>query len=173
MIIYLYDGSFEGLLTAVFDAYEKTEIPDEIVYDKKFNTPLFFTPHEVLTDPEKASRVAVKIAEKMGHYSLQTIIYCYLSEMSKTENAIFHYIKHGLNLGESVNSYLTDSNVATVLNLSKKVLSEAHRLKGLVRFTQIEDILYAPVSPDFNVTSLLAEHFIKRLSGEKWILKMN
>lgn len=40
-VIYVYDGSFEGLLTAVFDSFESRELPCSIVAEDEFVPTLF------------------------------------------------------------------------------------------------------------------------------------
>lgn len=57
MIIFQYDKTFEGLLTAVFEAYRLKKFPDSII--KEGDTlPLFYDEiYTVITDDEKAERV--------------------------------------------------------------------------------------------------------------------
>lgn len=40
-VIYVYDGSFEGLLTAVFESFESRELPCSIVAEDEFVPTLF------------------------------------------------------------------------------------------------------------------------------------
>ncbi len=54
MVIYRFDGSFDGLLTAVFDSFARKERPDALL-SPDGDMPLFYdTLHEVETDLEKA-----------------------------------------------------------------------------------------------------------------------
>lgn len=55
-VIYVYDGSFEGLLTAVFESFESRELPCSIVAEDEF-VPTLFSSKTVDTDPQKADRV--------------------------------------------------------------------------------------------------------------------
>ena len=53
----------------------------------------------------------------------------------------------------------------------KKVMSENHRLKGFIRFKETANgILYAPCSPDNDITELLCPHFVQRLSNVPFII---
>jgi probable DNA metabolism protein len=55
--------------------------------------------------------------------------------------------------------------------VSKKVLFEIHRYLGILRFKEIADnCLYAQISPDNNIITILAKHFKHRLPGFKWII---
>ncbi|MBV3866524.1 hypothetical protein KSX97_06830, partial [Phocaeicola coprocola] len=57
MIIFQYDKTFEGLLTAVFEAYRLKKFPDSIIKEGEC-LPLFYDEtYTVITDDEKAERV--------------------------------------------------------------------------------------------------------------------
>ena len=56
MNVYLYDKTFDGLLTAVFDAYFRKTFPDALLSEGDA-LPLFCDDlHTVVTDEEKAAR---------------------------------------------------------------------------------------------------------------------
>ena len=55
--VYIYDKTFDGLLTAVFDAYFRKTFPDALLSEGDA-LPLFCDElHTVVTDEEKAGRV--------------------------------------------------------------------------------------------------------------------
>ena len=57
MNVYIYDKTFDGLLTAVFDAYFRKTFPDALLSEGDA-LPLFCDElHTVVTDEEKAGRV--------------------------------------------------------------------------------------------------------------------
>jgi len=51
-----------------------------------------------------------------------------------------------------------------------RVSMERHRLLGLLRFSQIGDILFCRVEPDHDVLELMAGHFADRYQNEKFII---
>ena len=58
MNVYIYDKTFDGLLTAVFDAYFRKTFPDFLLSEGDA-LPLFYDElHTVVTDEEKAARSA-------------------------------------------------------------------------------------------------------------------
>jgi probable DNA metabolism protein len=58
-----------------------------------------------------------------------------------------------------------------VMQLSKKVHREKHRMEAFVRFQQTTDGLYvATVEPDFNVLPLIAGHFKDRYADQPWLI---
>ena len=55
MNVYIYDKTFDGLLTAVFDAYFRKTFPDFLLSEGDA-LPLFYDElHTVVTDEEKAA----------------------------------------------------------------------------------------------------------------------
>ena len=83
-MIFLYDGTFEGFLSAVFDAFL---VKEEVVIGKKNGfQPQFFTEmQEVETSQEKAGRVASKLLEVCGNRGFTAIVYIFLSEEEHCE----------------------------------------------------------------------------------------
>jgi probable DNA metabolism protein len=171
MLIYYYDGSFEGLLTSIHEAYYRHENPERILPAKSTQESIFFKSVNILTDPVKSKKVYNAIAEKISWESLEHIYNVYLSELEDASTWIYEYVKLGFKMGNKLDCYLSDDRVLRIIDTSKKVFGERHGLLGLVRFRQIqEDLYYAPIEPKYNVTAILAPHFSKRLSGQNWII---
>lgn len=81
MIIFQYDKTFEGLLTAVFEAYRLKKFPDSII--KEGDTlPLFYDEiYTVITDDEKAERVWKSLGKKLSKGALSMLTYSWLSKL--------------------------------------------------------------------------------------------
>ena len=65
MNIVLYDGSFEGLLTAIFEIYEYKIIEPKIYKQDEASTSLFGSIHHVQTNIDKCERVFKKMQQKL------------------------------------------------------------------------------------------------------------
>ena len=66
MNVYIYDKTFDGLLTAVFDAYFRKTFPDALLSEGDA-LPLFYDElHTVVTDEEKAGRVWRGLQKKVS-----------------------------------------------------------------------------------------------------------
>jgi len=80
MLIFTYDKSFDGLLSAVFEAYSRKQFPD-ILLEEGASLPLFY--HEVISivsDPEKSGRVWKGLKKKLDELALKQLMACWLSE---------------------------------------------------------------------------------------------
>ena len=70
MNIFLYDKTFEGLLTSVFEAYSRRIFPDALLLEGE-PLPLFYDEiFTVITDEEKSGRVWRGLQKKLSSAAL-------------------------------------------------------------------------------------------------------
>jgi probable DNA metabolism protein len=170
-MIYITDGSFEGILTAVFEAYERKEEPEAIYSSDGCQMRLASEARDIMTDASKSDRVYRAIVGKMSQESLEDLYRAFLSEHPDCGTYIYRYIKIGLKVGRRVVSFLQNPDVLRVHDLSCKVLTECHLFLGMLRFRKAKSgIFYAGYEPDNNITMLLTDHFAERLSDQPWII---
>ena len=170
-IIYLYDGSFDGLLSAVFDSYYRHEIPLAIETYEKLQQNLFCDYHKIETDPEKSDRVSKAIDKKISHDALVNIYETYLSDTKNKERICLEYIRAGFFYGSNIDCRLTIDCVNRVICSVKRIRSEAHQYLGFVRFSELESgIYYSEINPACNILPLISDHFMKRLAGISWVI---
>lgn len=166
----IYDGSFDGLLTIVFDSYISKTIPKRIV-TSEFEIDLFCNYILSKTDEEKANRIYNGIVKSISFHALSTAYNVFLSNSSNKEITIVNYLLLGFEIGNKIDHLLTNDVVLTMEKTKKRVFGEYHRLCGLVRFMKLKNgMLYAKIHPDNNVLELLGHHFIARLPNENFII---
>ena len=170
-IIYLYDGSFEGLLTSIFESYYNHVLPAAIEEDLNIQNALFCEYVKIETDFEKAERVSEAICGKISHKAWRNIYYTYLSDIKNKGRICLDYIRAGFKLGANVDLYLYVDYIAAVLNAESRVRCEAHSYLGFVRFSELEGgIYYSGIEPNCHVLPVIASHFVKRLPGQPWMI---
>lgn len=166
---YLYDGSFNGLLTCIYQHYYYK--PASAIYQQVCHQPTLMTDTTVVvTDPVLAARVYEAIQIKNGEESLDRIYHAYLSSAADKENLILKYICSGFRLGPKINLYHTHPDVYPLHKIDRQVTLEVHRFLGLLRFADTGRFLYSLISPDHNILPLIADHFVSRLANERWII---
>jgi probable DNA metabolism protein len=171
MLVYTYDGSFEGLLTAIFEAYYRHEKPQKLVCRKNLQQSFNCTFEHIETDEEKSSRVYKSISSKISRGALENAYHVFLSNIDEPGTVIYRYLKFGWTVGRSIDRHMTDERVYMVHRMSRRVKLEKHRMLGFVRFKLLKGgIYYASIEPDHNITELLAPHFAARLSDQNWII---
>jgi len=170
-MIYVTDGSFEGILTAIYDAYENKEDPESIVSQGFYQVSLDSGVREISTDEEKYRRVYNAVIRKMSQQAIEIMYKAWLSEYTEIGTALYKYLKIGLKLGPKVLSYLQNPDVSLVNDLAGKVSFEAHRFLGILRFKKLASgLYYARIEPDNNIIMLVTEHFKNRFSDQPWMI---
>lgn len=173
MTTLLYDGSFEGLMTAVFEVFEYKYDVVEIVAQQNYSQENFFAEtHEVITDFTKSDRVLKKLEENLGKQGISQLMMVYLSERKDLERLILSVIRHSIKYPKQ--NILQDFGNEDILEISKicrSVSRERHRMLAFVRFELLQDEVYfAKIEPDFNVLPLIRKHFKERYADQKWMI---
>lgn len=171
MLVFFYDRTFEGLLTAVFDAYNRKSFPDRIL--GKGDMPPMFTEEEydVITQEDRATRVWSGLEKKMSKGALNMLTYVWLSEEEGSDELLFRYIRKTIDSKISIETNFADDDVLKMHKLARKVSHEELYLKQFVRFQKAaDDIFFAPVSPKHNALPLVIVHFRDRFSDQKWVI---
>ncbi|AZI20927.1 TIGR03915 family putative DNA repair protein [Chryseobacterium taklimakanense] len=173
MKILLYDGSFEGLLTSIFEVFEYKFKNAEIVAEQNFSTEILFAEqHQVFKNAEKSARVLAKIEQISGKETISILLRIFLSEHPHKERLILKSIKDILqNAGVNVFQNLADPDMLEISKILKSMRREIHRMHAFVRFERLKDNLYfAKIEPDFDVLPLIGNHFEKRYADQKWMI---
>ncbi len=170
MVDYLYDGTFEGLLTCIYHNYYSE--PAAGIYEKdRYQFSMLSRCCEICCDEKKAGRVYRAIREKISDDDLKRIYKIFASSSEKRENIILEYIKLGFIKGHSVSLMHGDPAVFAAQSAEQKVNAEIHRFKGLLRFSALANqVLYSRVEPDSDILEFLAPHFCSRFSGEAFMI---
>ena len=170
MIELIYDGTFEGLLTAIFYGYTyKEEI--KITNNKNYLPSLLDKPIYIKTEEDKFNRVYKSILNKLSNTVLEKIYYVYLSEVNNSENIIMKYVKLCYKYGVNINLAKNNNIIIFIDKYSKKVIKEAHNFTGFVRFKEFAPLsFYSAIEPDHNILPLLIGHFVKRFQDQNFII---
>ena len=167
---YLYDSTFEGLLTCIFYSYSsKEEI--KITKSKNYLPSLISSPIEIKTEIDKFNRVYSSIRDKLSYKTLKTIYYLHLSNINDIEILILKYLKLCYRYGDNINLAKNNEIISMVDKYSRRVSLEAHRFTGFVRFKQLHnDLYYSCIEPDHNILPIISNHFIKRFSDQNFVI---
>lgn len=167
---YVYDGSFFGFLSVIFDAYHDG-INSVGAIQGQQGSSLFDEERYVYTDMAKVQRVLMGMQEQCGAKACHFLYYAFLAEQPKREQKLLAYIRRAFLLKKEFLHHLSEPAVWEVRRWAAKTGNERHKLLGLLRFRELTDgMLYARLAPDCNVVSVMAPHFARRLSGETWVI---
>ena len=171
MIVYIFDGTMDGLLTAVFDAFAMHEQPETLLTEGEA-LPLFCERTQTVhTDEEKARRVWAGMEKKLSREAMKLISVSWLSELKELNGHLFRYICKVFTAGKGIERHFADPDVLAVTNIARKVLHEQLRMKQFIRFQKAKDGTYlGVVSPDHNVLPLIIDHFQDRFNDQPWLI---
>ncbi|EKQ51023.1 MULTISPECIES: TIGR03915 family putative DNA repair protein [unclassified Clostridium] len=172
MNIYIYDDTFEGLLTTIYDIFYAKVLPISIYGKSESTAPLLLGEIlEITTDMRKFRKVKNAVIDKVDYLSLKKIYLVYLSNNEDKAMIILKYLKIAFKLGHDVHNFLNIDIIRLVDNINKQVSYECHRFEGFVRFSYIDDkFLYSSIEPDNDILELLGDHFKNRFSNEYFII---
>ncbi len=171
MTVFLFDNTFEGLLTSVFDAYAGRLFPDRLVRGGEV-LPLFCEEtYTVVSDPAKSGRVWRGLQKKLSAGAMCCLAQCWLAEEAETPDLLFRYIRKALDSPRPIETNFADPDVLQFSHMWKRVDAERHRLLQFIRFQKAADGTYfAAVEPEKNVLPLITAHFKDRFGGQRWLI---
>ncbi len=170
-LVFVTDGSFEGLLTALFEVYAAKQPPDAIETANGHQMGLFESRVSITTNLDKSDRVWKGLKSHLGVKRRRMLFEAYLSNNPKVETAIYQFVwdtipgRKGRKNKAHLNAHIQ------IEKLAQKVRREVHRMKGFVRFEQTGEGQYlALIAPQFDVLPLVRRHFEMRFRDQSWII---
>ncbi len=169
-MIYLIDGSLDGIFTAIFNSYLTKKIPSALSsgdIQLEINEEVV----EIITDKDKADRVFTKVNTILSKREIERIYVAIKSGDPAKYTVIFNYLVKTINSKKCIFDKLNDIDVFNFDRLVSRVQLEAHRFKGFLRFSKTESgIYYAKYYPDSDINTLLLPHFILRYKQMPFII---
>ena len=170
MLVYIFDRTLDGVLSAVFDAYFRRQQPDQLIGEGE-QLPLFCDDTwTVVTTEEKAGRVWAGLEKHLSREALKLLTVSWQSEDAALATPLFHYIYKVFQQGDISHNF-SDPDVLFVTNTARRVMHEQLRMKQFIRFQKAKDGTYlGVVSPDHDVLPLVTHHFQDRFGDQPWLI---
>lgn len=173
MTTLVYDGTFSGLMTAVFEVFEyRYEVAEIISVQDYIQEDIFAEKHEVLTDEAKADRVISKLEKNLGKQGVRQLLFVYLSERRDSGNLVLSAVRQSIEQQtENVLQNFGNADIMEIAKICKSMSREIHRLHAFVRFEKLEDgTFFSKIEPDFNVLPVGFKFFKDRYADQKWMI---
>ncbi len=170
-MIWLYDGSWDGFLSAVFAVYKRNDPDDMLRAADRLEGASLFETRFVETDPAHADRLTkgmLRLSSELPEACYQA----FLSELPGAEEAILATLRTGFEHGKNPLPLLQIPAVKTVAGLSRKVGWETQLFRGIIRFVETEDNLFvSDIEPEYHILPLLGDHFYARFGDQRLLLR--
>lgn len=168
-MILVYDGTFEGFLSLVYEVYYKKLKPIKI-YKTLPNEMIFEEILEIETSQDNVLKVLNAIKTKFPKEILEKILNIFMCDSKEFEMALLEYIIIGFKETKQLFN-INNSCVFYLNSLEKELFRNVHKMTGFIRFEELEDeTLYAKVESKFNVVYFLGKHFLKRFNNQNFII---
>lgn len=171
MVTYVFDGSFNGILTAIFESYERKQNKIKLVPQDHYITEMFGELLAIHTDLPKSERVWKGLKTKLNKTSQNQFYKAFLSENVEMFQHLFEYALYVFDNPDGYSKNFGNEHVLAITQMAQKVHREKHRMEAFIRFQKGSDhLFYAIVNPDFNVLPLITGHFKNRYADQPWII---
>lgn len=170
-VIYLFDGTLEGLFSAIFAAYARHELPEAVQPENGFQGNLLASTLTVPTSMEYALRVRDGICRKLSSPEYERIRMASLSDEADRGGIILRYVVCGMQRGPGIWNDLSNPDVQAFERLWQGVYNERHRILQFARFSLMEGgVYFAQVNPKANVVPVVMDHFAGRMNVQPFVI---
>lgn len=169
--IYIFDGSLEGLLSAVFEWFERKPGYVNLHLAGTFQPDAFVPTLEIINQSDKAGRVWKGLQKRLDKRWIRRIYCAYLAEKGEIFNSLFHLLCYIFENPPGAEKNYGHEQVLAISQMATKVEREKHRMEAFIRFQHTADgHFYCGIEPDFNVIPLIVNHFKNRYADQQWII---
>lgn len=174
-VAYTFDGTTEGLLTAIFMAYARHEDPQDIAREGALQPRLGQSVIAVETKPELAQRVRAGIQKRGGRYAWELVLHASLADDADAPTAVYRFVRLVMSRSAAANTMLTheltNPVIGRMIELDRFVRNERHHMLQFLRFEHMRgDIWFARCNPAANVVGLLMDWFAGRFNTQRFII---
>lgn len=196
-LAYLYDGTPEGLLSAIFAAYARHEDPAEVACADVHQPRLLQTAVTIPTDAAHAERVSAGIRKRLGSYAHRQVMKSTLSGRPGAGTALYRFVRFALDGTDrrdcascrfavdcarrtckrqkmaAIND-VTHPRVKPFFEAVRSVDNECEKIRQFARFQHLKEegreVWFARVNPKDAVVPLVLGHFVERFNVQPFIL---
>lgn len=171
MLVFRYDGSFDGLLSALFDAYALRSFPEALIGCGE-PEPLFTERvHEVVTDPAHAARVWRGLERRLSTGMRSMLVYAWHGEQAGSDFLLLRCLRRVIDQGGGVLADQADPDMKALHCLALRVSHEREHLKQFVRLQKAADGTYfAAATPEHDALPLAVDYFTDRFADQRWLI---
>ena len=175
-VAYLYDGSVEGLFSAIFQAYASHESPSEIVATQYYRPRFLQDSKAISTNFDHAMRVRRGIERMAGKRSFTAIMRASSCDGYEVGTIVFRFVRlivtrYQNGTRKPILDELTNPIVGDLVKLEKHAINEAEYMRQFIRFSHRKgDVWFARCNPNASVIPMIMGYFADRLNDQSFII---
>lgn len=170
-LAYAHDGTLEGLLTAVFCAYENHEDPADIAPAEELQPRLGQYVRDIETDPALAKRVANGLCRVAGNDAYNLVKVVALSCAPDCGTLVYRFIRFAMKAGRLWDRDVMHPVVEPMLAVKRSMATEKEHVLQFMRFEELEGGLwFATCNPKANLIPFVMDFFSARYNTQRFIV---
>jgi len=170
-MLYVYDDTFEGAMTSIFDIFELRDKDATILSVSQYENLSFYTPRFVAGNQEKSGRVLDGLF-RLGEGVPTRMYECWLSHLGGVEDLMLTATRLGFKFDSNPFVLRHFDAICKLDGIARKVGWEAQRMLQFVRFVRLDEKAYiADIEPQFDVLPLIGNHFHQRFPDVRFIIR--
>ncbi|MEO9893832.1 TIGR03915 family putative DNA repair protein [Aurantibacter sp.] len=168
--VLIYDGSFNGYLTAVYIAYEKNITVSNIQKTSVNINGLFTNTKTIFTNLEKAKRVWHGV-ERKSMTAIKNIYFAYQSETEDVEILLFKYLQKLFKEHDPFPTEFSNPIDLKIEQLVKSVSHEKQHIEAFSKFKKTKDnISFINIEPEFDILPLISKNYRSKYNEQHWLI---
>ena len=168
-LVYVYDGTLEGLLCCVYESFFRREIPSDI-QSEGGQLLLSEKSRFIRTNMAQMQKVYDSLKKKIGRESQDFVQRAFLTNLPNKEILIFRFILSGYKMGGRIFDCITKEPVFSLVKAVRGLEREVHNYIGFIRFSLHKEVLFSRITPKNQVLPLLSHHFSDRYPEETFLI---
>lgn len=170
-MLHIYDGTFDGVLCAVFDVFALRDEDAEILPADRYSGASLYYTREVNADPSHADRVG-NMLERFRPGTLRRLYTAWLSHDEHVEEYILAAVRCAVAHKADPFAFRQYHAIFELDRLATLVGNEAHRMLQFVRFVKLRSRVYAAdIRPEYDVLPLIGAHFHSRFRDVAFMIR--
>lgn len=130
-----------------------------------------FDTHAAETDEGRSHRLSKGMA-RLSPQLPELVYTAFLAERPGFEDDLLLMLRLGFERGDDPASQMQHPFVSRVVLDSGRANKEAHKFRGIARFSKAHtDLFIGDISPDCNILPLVGEHFHDRFQRQRFMLR--
>lgn len=173
MTVFTCNDDFVSILTAVYTAFRSHlgHSNVRLMIEPVLQQELFCEYIHIDPAPDISQKVISEVRERISTKAYIWIYYAVCSDHPDKADLIYRFLIHGFHFGAAITDMMQDPVVASLMEIERRVLNEAHLSREFLRFTSIDGRLYvAHFAPKSDVIMYVADHFADRMPSEHWVI---
>ena len=169
-VILIYDGTFNGFLSGVYQAFEQRMEVVDIQQEGKLQSEFFAQTRNVVTVVEQAKQVWFTLREK-NYESLKNLYFAFLSEVPGIELQLYRQIVALIKGSKDTGVKCTNPSPFNMADLAARVAQEKRKTEtGLSLDFPKGKAPVVYLKPRYNILPLISKYFRLSYPSGPWMI---